>query len=63
MAGSIANHPSTKWTGVFGSERLTDALLDRLTHHIHILEMDGDSFRLQQSKRWIKEGQPTPTSE
>jgi hypothetical protein len=28
---------------VFGSERLTGALLDRLTHHVHILEMNGDA--------------------
>ena len=36
---------------MFGSERLTGALLDRLTHHVHILEMNGDSYRLNQSKR------------
>jgi DNA replication protein DnaC len=36
---------------VFGSERLTGALLDRLTHHVHILEMNGESYRLAQSKR------------
>ena len=34
---------------MFGSERLTGALLDRLTHHVHILEMNGESFRLNQS--------------
>jgi hypothetical protein len=33
------------------SERLTGALLDRLTHHVHILEMNGESYRLAQSKR------------
>ena len=32
---------------MFGSERLTGALLDRLTHHVHILEMNGDSYRLK----------------
>jgi hypothetical protein len=37
-------------TGVFGSERLTGALLDRLTHHVHILQMNGESYRLNQSK-------------
>ena len=35
----------------FGSERLTGALLDRLTHHVHIIEMNGDSYRLRQSGR------------
>jgi DNA replication protein DnaC len=36
---------------VFGSERLTGALLDRLTHHVNILEMNGESYRLNQSKK------------
>ena len=52
--GSIivtSNLPFDEWTGVFGSERLTGALLDRLTHHVHILEMNGDSYRLAHSKR------------
>ena len=43
--------PFDEWTSVFGSERLTGALLDRLTHHVHILQMNGDSYRLNQSKR------------
>ena len=34
---------------MFGSERLTGALLNRLAHHIHILEMNGDSYRLRHS--------------
>ena len=41
------NLPFDEWTEVFGSERLTGALLDRLTHHIHILEMNGESYRLK----------------
>jgi DNA replication protein DnaC len=45
------NLPFDEWTGVFVSERLTGALLDRLPHHVHILEMNGDSYRLKQSKR------------
>ena len=36
-------------------ERLTDALLDRLTHHVHILEMNGDSYRLATSRRRQKD--------
>ena len=43
--------PFDEWTGVFASERLTGALLDRLTHHVQILEMNGESYRLKQSKR------------
>ena len=39
-----------EWTEVFGSERLTGALLDRLTHHVHILEMNGESYRLKRSR-------------
>ena len=51
--GSIiitSNLPFDEWTEVFGAERLTGAILDRLTHHVHILEMNGDSFRLRQSR-------------
>ena len=44
------NLPFDEWTDVFGSERLTGALLDRLTHHVHILEMNGDSYRLKGSR-------------
>jgi DNA replication protein DnaC len=44
-----SNLPFEEWTSVLGSERLTGALLDRLTHHVHILSMNGDSYRLAQS--------------
>jgi DNA replication protein DnaC len=47
------NLPFQEWTQVFGCERLTGALLDRLTHHVHILEMNGESYRLNQSKTLI----------
>jgi DNA replication protein DnaC len=46
-----SNLPFDEWTAVFGAERLTGALLDRLTHHVHILEMNGESFRLRASRR------------
>jgi DNA replication protein DnaC len=45
------NLPFEQWTEVLGSQRLTGALLDRLTHRVHILEANGDSYRLQDSKR------------
>ena len=51
--GSImvtTNLPFDEWTEVFGSERLTGALLDRLTHHVHILEMNGESYRLKRNR-------------
>jgi DNA replication protein DnaC len=46
-----SNLPFDEWTSVFGAERLTGALLDRLTHHVHILEMNGESYRLKASRR------------
>ena len=46
-----SNLPFEEWTSVFGAERLTGALLDRLTHHVHILSMNGESYRLAQSTR------------
>jgi DNA replication protein DnaC len=55
-----SNLPFDEWTSVFGSERLTGALLDRLTHHVHILEMNGDSYRLKQSKKRQFRGPSAP---
>ena len=46
-----SNLPFDEWTSVLGSERLTGVLLDRLTHHVHILEMNGESYRLAASKK------------
>jgi len=45
-----SNLPFDEWTAAFGDERLTGALLDRLTHHVHILEMNAPSCRLAQSR-------------
>ena len=52
--GSIlvsTNLPFEEWTSVLGSERLTGALLDRLTHRVHILPIEGESYRLAQSRK------------
>jgi hypothetical protein len=46
-----SNLPFDEWTSIFGSERLTGALLNRLTHHVHILEMNGESYHLATSKK------------
>jgi len=48
------NLPFEQWTEVLGNERLTGALLDRLTHKIHILEANGESYRLRESKHRLK---------
>ena len=46
--------PFDEWTRTFSSERLTGALLDRLTHHVPILEMNGESFRLKHRRQLAK---------
>jgi DNA replication protein DnaC len=47
------------WTQVFGDERLTAALLDRLTHKAHILEFVGESYRFRQRvQREAHDGTP-----
>jgi hypothetical protein len=45
---------SEEWADVMGSERLTGALLDRLTHRVHIIEANGPSYRLRESKERLK---------
>jgi DNA replication protein DnaC len=54
-----SNLPFDEWTEIFGSERLTGALLDRLTHHVQILEMNGESYRLNQSRERRKSTKTT----
>ncbi len=45
------NLPFENWPEVLGSERLTGALLDRLTYRIHIIEANGESYRLKYAKK------------
>jgi len=45
------NMPFERWTEILGCERLTGAVLDRLTHRCHIIEAAGPSYRLEQAKR------------
>lgn len=45
-----------RWTEVFGDERMTAALLDRLTHRGHVLALAGDSYRFKESLRRQAEG-------
>jgi len=46
-----SNLPFENWTEVCGSERLTGAMLDRLTHKVHIIQANGASYRLKQSRK------------
>ncbi len=45
------NLPFDEQAEVFGSGRLTGAILGRLTHHVQILEMNGESLRLRQNRK------------
>lgn len=49
-----SNLEFSRWVEVLGDPALTTALLDRLTHHSHILLFDGDSFRLRE--RLVRDG-------
>jgi DNA replication protein DnaC len=46
-----SNLAFSDWGQVFQGERMTAALLDRLTHRCHILEMNGESFRFRESMK------------
>jgi len=48
------NLPFEQWAEVCGSQRLTGAMLDRLTHRVHIVEANGESYRLRDSQRRMK---------
>ena len=46
------NLPFAQWPETFaGDDRMTGALLDRLTHRVEILSIEGDSYRLKQSRK------------
>lgn len=52
------NLPFERWVEVLGCERLTGATLDRLTHRCHIIECNGDSYRLKDAKRRRRSNAP-----
>ena len=46
-----SNLPFSEWNQIFQGERMTAALLDRLTHQCHIFEMNGESYRIRESMK------------
>src|SRR6266550_9370573 len=48
------NLPFSEWNQIFQGERMTAALMDRLTHHCHIFEMNGESYRFRESMKTKK---------
>jgi len=53
-----SNLPFSEWGQVFQGERMTAALLDRLTHHCHIFELTGESYRFRESVKKSKSAKP-----
>ena len=50
LSRTVRNCPSSSRPRLFGSERLTGALLDRLAHHMYILVMNGESYRFKDGR-------------
>jgi len=63
-----SNLDFSRWVEVFGDPSLTAALLDRLTHHAHVLLFRGESYRFRESHERLREGTdqlvqpPTPSA-
>ena len=49
-----SNLPFSEWDQVFQGERMTAALLDRLTHRCHVFQMNGESYRFRESRKNAK---------
>lgn len=56
-----SNLDFSRWVEVFGDPSLTAALLDRLTHHAHVLLFHGESYRVRESRERLRE--PTASEE
>jgi DNA replication protein DnaC len=55
------NLPFAEWPSIFaGDARLAGAVIDRLTHRVHIVEITGESYRLKQSLKTTEKGETRP---
>src|SRR5271168_3408617 len=55
------NLPFAEWPSIFaGDARLAGAVIDRLTHRVHIVEVTGESYRLKQSLKTAEKGETRP---
>ncbi len=46
-----ANQPFSQWHGIFADTSMTVAAVDRLIHHAHIIELEGESFRRKAAQK------------
>ena len=53
------NPPFGDWAQVFQGERMTPALLNRLTHRYHLFEMNGESYRFRESMKGKRTAKPS----
>ena len=44
-----------KWNDVFDDQVLTGAIVDRIAHKAHMVDMTGESYRVLETKRWVKQ--------
>src|SRR4029077_13073365 len=58
-----SNLPFSEWGQIFQGDRMTAALLDRLTHRCHIFEMNGESYRVRESMKAKTDKDPKKTKD
>ncbi|MCQ6963917.1 hypothetical protein PV02_12740, partial [Methanolobus chelungpuianus] len=43
-----------RWNEIFNDAVLTAALIDRMTHKSYVINMNGDSYRIKETKEWLE---------